>query len=307
MLTPIAGGMINRVYRVEAGEKLYVLKEYTRTSVSVERLARLALAQDLTRRQGVLVPTLLQGEDGKTFAQVDGLFFTLAEYVPGRHYEYGCLPANAARNMGAALARVLSALEEMPSDQPEPLPAREWIEGQLRSLLKIGSQRRSDSAFDDAACLILEQKLRDLEQVASPLATHNSQWIHGDYQWSNVLFGNDDHVVAIFDFDNLRYTYRARDVMRCLELSFPLNTDPALSFFEGYASVSGITPREVLEYMEYWRYISTFRVWPIDARYLDPEHYQARWDEFIQFHEPPSSSYWNRLTHELVDIAARYQ
>ncbi len=132
--------------------------------------------------------------------------------------------------------------------------------------------------------------------------TFTLQWTHGDYEWRNVLFDDDDNVAAVVDFDNAVYYGVERDVMRCIALSFP-NLEPETDdFFAGYAVVRRLRPEDARHLVECYRYLSTFRVWPISERYLHPERYQAQWDALIQ---PFVAWDWDRLADRLAEVAAK--
>ena len=129
------------------------------------------------------------------------------------------------------------------------------------------------------------------------------QWTHGDYEWRNVLFNEEDEVVAVLDFDNLVYYGRERDVMRCIALTFPAGAPEAAAFFAGYATESGLTADEARNYVDTYRYFSTFRTWPISARYLEPANYQPRWDDLIKA-GPEISWQWDDLADRFAAVAA---
>lgn len=194
----------------------------------------------------------------------------------------------------------------MPEGTLTTVPSPEWIEDHLLSVLAIGEGRRAHDALDEVACRVLEQKLRLLKELTVP-APLISKWTHGDYEWRNVLFNDRDEVVGIIDFDNVRFDNVrfdnvARDIMRCIALSFLAGSKEGFAFFEGYASASQVTPAEAHEYVNFYRHISTFRTWPISVRYLEPEKYFSRWDELIQ---PLPEWDWEEAAQRFADIAAR--
>ncbi len=129
------------------------------------------------------------------------------------------------------------------------------------------------------------------------------QWTHGDYEWRNVIFDEQDEVVAVLDFDNLVCYGRERDVMRCLALSFETGSHDADAYLGGYASASRLTADEARNYVEAYRYFSTFRTWPISVRYLEPENYQSRWDELIR-PGPETTWRWDEMSDRFAVIAA---
>ena len=278
-----------------------MLKEYTNSALESERMQLVCDAQEIARQQGLPVPRVVRTKDGRSFTQRNGVFFSLSEHIEGRIFPPGQMPKRAAARMGEVLAPLHRALQNLPEGTSTTVPSPDWIEEHLLSLLAIGDGRRAHNALDEVACTVLEQKLRLLKELTVP-APYISQWTHGDYEWRNVLFNNRDEVVGIIDFDDLLFGNASRDITRCVVLSFPAGSEEAIAFFEGYASSSQVTSAEAHDYVTFYRYTSTFKTWPMSVRYLEPEKYFSRWDEFLQ---PLPEWDWEQLAHSFADIAAR--
>ncbi|HLF78449.1 MAG TPA: phosphotransferase [Dehalococcoidia bacterium] len=302
-VTQMSGGAINTVYRVESTQGVFALKEYSGVPMDAERLGRVCEAMALARDAGLPVPRIVQTRDGLPFALHDGRLYVLTEFVDGRTYPAGTMPERAARNLGAVHARLLDALAGLGEVPVVNLPGLEW-EDHLTRLLAIAVERRHESPVDEVACLMLEQKLRIFRAWQGPPPHVRAQWTHGDVQWRNVLFDEHDEVIAIFDFDNLRAADPGRDVLRCFTLGFPHGSPESLVYFEGYASAARITPEEAQRYVHVYHYMSA-QVWPVDVRYLQPELYQARWDQFIEPRPLAWETGWDRLAEQLASIAER--
>jgi Ser/Thr protein kinase RdoA (MazF antagonist) len=211
----------------------------------------------------------------------------------------------AAFYMGEVHAHLLDALETLSGTEPIEVPGLDELRNRLETLHRLARKRRDDTPVDEEACLMLEQKLRMLDAWDGAVPRLPWQWTHGDYTWRNLLFDDSDRIVAIVDFDNLRHMPRARDVMRCFTLSFPHGSAQARSYFRGYASVAKPSGQEVTDYVQFYRYLSIYGVWPADARYLTTEAYQSRWDEFMTPRPREWETGWDRLADELAEIAAR--
>jgi Ser/Thr protein kinase RdoA (MazF antagonist) len=267
-LEPLDGGTINRVWRVDTPDASFVLKEYRPGFPELSRLHQALTVQTAAAAQGLPVPRLLPNLGGETITAAHDHAFTLSEYVPGRLFEPNAIPPAAARRMGEVLGRLHEALLlTLPAGEQPEMPSVEAIEEQLRSLLAIAGSRRHDPV-DAIAEGALQAKL-DLLATIESVPRCGSQWTHGDYEWRNVLFDDNDEVAAIIDFDNAIYHPPERDVMRCIALSFPGLPLEVDDFFAGYASVRQVRPGDVPHYVELYRYLSTFRVWP-DQRALPP-------------------------------------
>lgn len=304
VVKPLDGaGTINRVYRVSSNRGEFVLKEYSGLIMAPERLTTVCDAMVLVRDEGLPVPLIVPTADGSPFAMHDGRLFVLTELIEGHTYSTGSMPEHAARNLGVIHARLLDALAGLGEAPAQKLPGPEW-ESHLERVLEIASQRRYETPVDEAACLEVEQKLRIFRAWQGPPPEVHASWTHGDFTWRNVLFDENDEVIAIFDFDNLRPADRGREVLRCFTLGFPFGAPEALAYFEAYASAAGITPEEARRYVHVYHYMSA-QVWPVDVRYLQPELYQARWDQFIGPRPLAWETGWDSLADELAAVIAR--
>ena len=109
-VTPLQGGTINQVYRVESASGVFVLKQYAHSTLDRDGLERVVAAQELARKAGLPVPETVPTPAGQAFVQKDGHFYVLSRFVEGRLYPPGTMPSRAARRMGEMHARLLDAL-----------------------------------------------------------------------------------------------------------------------------------------------------------------------------------------------------
>jgi homoserine kinase type II len=295
--TPLTGGVINEVWRIEDSDLAFVLKQYA--ALDITRVRQSIAVQQAAQSQGVPVPTIVPNRFGQPVTVVDGRAHVLSPFMAGKLYEPGAIPEAASRHMGEVLGHLHAALTEMKPGRTPSLPSPSEIEAQLRSLLAI-SLSRKDDPIDEIAAGILEAKL-DLLSGIDRVPALEAQWTHGDFEWRNVLFDDAEQVAAVIDFDDAAYYHPARDVMRCIALSFPALEPGVDEYFAGYTSVRHLTTDEARDYVEFYRYISTFRVWPIIARYRQQEYYKPEWSALIQ---PLIAWDWDLLAHRLSDVAA---
>jgi Ser/Thr protein kinase RdoA (MazF antagonist) len=297
----LTGGTINDVFRVDSAQGIFALKQYSMVVQRSLEIERVSHAQEVARTCGLPVPRVISATDGRGSVAVNGLAFTLNEFVHGRTFAVDAMPVNAARRMGVMLAKIQAALAELPPEQVLDLLSLDQIRVHLEELLGLAEARRHHDPVDERAYLLIRQKLALLETLDS-VPTYERGWTHGDYQRTNVLFNDRDEVAGIIDFDALSYFSPARDAMRCIILSFPSLRPNAFAFFEGYASAKGLSPDEARGYVDFYRYISTYRVWPASTRYLDPDGYNPRWDALI---EPEPEWDWAMLSEQFAEIATR--
>jgi Ser/Thr protein kinase RdoA (MazF antagonist) len=284
-IEPFALGVVNRNYRVRTGAGDFALKQYS--DVSRDSAQRSAAVQERVRAAGLPAPAILPNRDGDLATVTEAGTFVLMALAPGHHLEGRTMGARPARAMGATLGRLDRVLAEMEAVPPMKLPDREAALARLERLLRAAEAHRSRSPVDEAACLILRQKIDRLSafDVSMLPAELPAQWVHGDYQATNVLFSPEDEVTAVLDFDNLRRLHRGLDFMRTVEVTF---TDGRLlpvayDFLAGYLPEVDADEAEVAMYAHAGAYQRLTRDWPVGARYEEPERYDPRWDRFIVY------------------------
>jgi Ser/Thr protein kinase RdoA (MazF antagonist) len=303
-VSPLRGGTINAVYKIEtANGESRVLKRYRSPGPSASRLQYVCSMQAQLRESGLPVPRILPAPSGELFAEVSGELFVLSEFVTGRRYLTSRATPGASLILGREHARLLDALADYPFDAAESLPDLATIEARLLALLALGTVARGGSSRAEQAYLTVEQRLRMLYAWRGDPPATNPQWIHGDFTLRNVLF-EDDEVRGIVDFDNLRVSDRAHDVMRCFTLSFSNDSPGAMEYFRGYARASGIDAEDARRYVSIYHYISLLGVWPADVLFENPQHYRSRWDQFLRPRSLSWENGWDVLAARLADLAA---
>jgi Ser/Thr protein kinase RdoA (MazF antagonist) len=303
-LRPLEGGAVNQNVLVEAGGARYVLKRYASASYTRSEIERSVRAQVELGQAGLPVAPVVLNRFGESITEADGASYVLHGYIAGRHHARGQLPLAAAASMGRVHGQMMQALGVWPATS-YTLPS---VEDSVRKLERIlALAERGTGTLDQTAVAVLRHKIGAVGRLApivAGVATLGAQWVHGDYQETNVLFNEADQVVAVLDFDNLRCRPRGYDVMRAFALCFPGALEQAYAYFAGYVDAFRPSVEEVSLYAPLWAYVSATKVWPIDVRYLEPSAYQERWDRFIQ---PPSSWWeenWAAVSERLVAIAA---
>jgi Ser/Thr protein kinase RdoA (MazF antagonist) len=295
-LTPLTGGKINSVWRVDSAIAPHVLKRYD--SRNAEQVRRSLEVQARASEGGVPIASVRLNSEGDQVTQVGETQFVLSEYVAGRIDAPDEMPPDAARRMGEMLGRLHASLMKLPPGVVQAFPKRRNIEGTLRLLLTMTEARRPNPV-DERAAQNLRAKLDLLSRLdADPPI--EGQWCHGDYAWRNVIFDATDTVAAVIDFDDARYASAGHEVMRCIALSFPSLGPEVDDFFAAYAGTRGLTPEAARGFVESYRYSSSIAVWPMTLRYLNPKQYEQRWDDLIQ---PFLSWDWGAMSERLTGLA----
>lgn len=294
-LVPTELGAINDNFFVECGRGRYVLKRYRPEHNPPDRIRKVCRVQASLRTRGVPVPEFIANTAGQVVTEIDGNCYVLAVRAPGRHCERGRVPLAAALSLGRTLGRIVALLAAGEVAEPYTMPPPSAARATARQLLSEAEARTEP--VDAVAREVLRHKLTALERLAPHyprIADLPAQWVHGDYQLTNVLFDEAGAVTAVLDFDNLRCRPRGLEFMRALDLCFDRRpgelTVEALAFFHGYAEIVRPSPDEVSLYPLMRAYVDACAGWPLSTRYLEPEAYQPRWDRYIK----PPTDWWER-------------
>ncbi|HXH23415.1 MAG TPA: phosphotransferase [Dehalococcoidia bacterium] len=114
-ISPLPGGMVNLSFRVDAPEGAFALKWYRpwlRES-RPERLRFVCETQAAVHQAGVPAPAIVPDLEGDLFVETGAGAFVLSDFVEGRQFPRGRMPAACAEAMGAELHRLFEALSEI--------------------------------------------------------------------------------------------------------------------------------------------------------------------------------------------------
>jgi homoserine kinase type II len=303
-LSPLQGGALNAGYRLEAADGDYHLKCYDGRLYRTDHIRRSLEAQEHVGRSGVPVPAVRPNIRGDAITDVPRVgSMVLSRFIRGFHHRRGAIPDTAAGAMGRTLGTLHHILARFDEPRPYAVPPPTEAQARLEGVLRKAERRRGRSAVDDTCCRVLRSKLDTLHRygwLADRFPPLPAQATHGDYQETNVLFGDNDRVVGVLDFDNVRFTPRVVEVSRALSLDF-LPDDRLLpeadAFLAAYHDTGWLTVPEAAVLAPLRLYLSCTSAWPIEPRYEDPDAYQPRWDRFIR--EP--SDWWERHADELTE------
>ncbi len=98
-MTPLSGGTINRVWRVEAEQGSYVLKQYVEP-YGVAQVRQSIVVHQAAFAQGLPVPEVIPNAGSDVVTEAEGGIYVLSRFVPGRLYEPGCIPATRGTSHG---------------------------------------------------------------------------------------------------------------------------------------------------------------------------------------------------------------
>lgn len=298
-LTRTAEGVLNETYLVATDQGRFFCKRYVPKLYQRDQIQRATLTQARLSAVGLPVPAPLLNREGRCVTETEGGSFVVMPWVEGRSHPRGAIPPTAAVSMGHELGQLHRELAKI-----DPIAHRMSTPAVMHAKLTalLDAAERGTDALDALATEALRRKLVNIERLAPMYPAFvdlPGQWIHGDYQETNILFDSTDRIVGIVDFDALRCRPRGNEVMRALSICFAPWAPEAFAFFGAYASVVMPSPTEVGLYAALGAYSRAIGTWPFQERYTEPEVYQSRWDRFLR----PPNDWWeetDRLTENLL-------
>lgn len=240
----------------------FLLKRRSLERIPMQRVHFMHRVEDLLFRAGFPLARLIATRTGSSFVQIRDFFYEMFEFVPGQPFQH---TVSETRESGVLLAKFHQITQKVSPSAAESAPRGDYhdstaVRGGFHA---IGSRLRSHDSFsgDEAELAGLVQFLiefydRAAERVnAAGFADWPMQLVHADWHPGNLLF-RQMHVLAVIDYDALRYSRRATDAANgALQFSILAGGDPATwpdqldepryrAFLEGYQSVEALSPAE---------------------------------------------------------------
>jgi Ser/Thr protein kinase RdoA (MazF antagonist) len=213
----------------------FLLKRRSVSSARPDRVQFVHRVQSHLIAAGFPVAKLVPSRDaGPTLVQIRDHLYELFEFIAGQPYQRTTAETYDA---GATLARFHQATGNFAASSALPTPRGDYHDaaGVRTGLGTIGSTLSSHDSFtgDEAELasliqFVLERYDRAAEAInAAGWLTWPERIIHSDWHPGNLLFRNQK-VVAVVDFDSVRYSRRAVDVANgALQFSILAGGDPA--------------------------------------------------------------------------------
>lgn len=263
----------------ETDRGMKILKEY---QAPVSKLGLMdVLLRNVAEKAKVNVDTLVADKEGK-FVSYDreGMGYVVKDYYEGRE----CLSKDSA-DLKLAMSSLALLHEELfyPEEtMPEGLHRFDLeadVARQNRGLKKIrtfirsrGRKTEFELALLDAYTIFLDKAVKVEERIQGEDFTglyndieNKKQFAHGDFQYHNILFGNEK--AAIINFEKCQWDSRVRDVALFLRKTLEkADWDVVLGslLLEEYESINPLSDSEKrqlfyrLAYPEKFRKIANF-------------------------------------------------
>ena len=283
----------------------YVLRRHRSTDVS--RLRWEALVIEHVRQRGVSAPGLVPARDGRIVVERSDGLWSLFERADGSHIRRGEMGEDAAHRMGASLADVHVALEDLPAGRSAP--ALSSTEAAVRESVRLLDAAVEAVDDDVAAARATRSWLRGFAAwhgrtgaCAAPVRTA-TQVVHGDFQDTNVLFIGDQ-VAAVVDWEKAEARMAVEEILRAMHLSFDLEPRLCGAFVAGYRSRCGLSIEELDVGARLYGFERDRSTWILEELHLrGNERVRSTVEtmtDFVPFHER-----WADVRTALVEQAVR--
>ena len=243
-VTRIEQGLVNRHWRLDLGDRRYVLRRYHPRRTG-EAIAWEQWLVDFAAKLGWPVAKPVAAGDGSTLVEHGGWYWAVAPFLEGTPFA-GTSRA-AFERQGETLAELHDNLEGLGGGQ-RPGFGPTW---DLDVWVGLWGAASFDSLVDELSAvrpelaeLVRRERARNVSELMDggveqlPLLP-----IHGDFQRFNLLW-NDDRITGIVDFDFCRRDALIADLAPLLVPFMPLEPGQAAALLAGYQAVRPLTERE---------------------------------------------------------------
>lgn len=282
-ITPVAGGWLNRKWKVTAGERELLVKQFSNERCGREKLEFIESAlqrQIILEKHGVPCPFIWQC-GGRAIRLLDHeTAYMVMDFRPGWAEGPGTVTLPQMRSLGSACGLMHKVFSQLPAEGVEGYP----IHGQqvMDSLWANFHARRQECS----TCGPVEYRMAVLAQepILKQLSTGFFDRLpkgiaHEDFSPDNILFGAD-YVSAILDFDRNRYSFLWHDIGRAM-LSLALKDNRMdlqriSAFVEGYSQYITLTLPDVADALRL--------AWCIEAPWwIRPERFRENTEKVVRF------------------------
>lgn len=272
VVSEVAGGATNRVYKVEGAHGAAFLRHYKRPDAVMVAREHGVIRQ--ARMGGVPAAPPLAARDGRTVVERHGEVYALYEPAAGAQLAPGSLTLEHAHAAGGMLARLHDALRSLPDVGYtrwrlawDGVAWCERLSGVERALLARGLRDETDgwalervraqrAWLGDVAC-------RHEYEPSGP-----TQVTHGDYQDANLFF-DDSGVSGVIDWELAAFMPPAFELARAASFMFRLERARTHAFVASYREQRPLSDDELADGARAWGAFADHHVWPVEEVYLN--------------------------------------
>ena len=252
--TPVAGGWLNRKWKVETGSGTFLVKQFSHSRydrTGLDQIHHALQRQRVLEAEGFPCPRIVPCRQDAVRRVDDETTYMVMTFCAGGIERHDTISATQMHSLGKACGAMHLAFSRLPvaGVKGYPLCGQRLID----SLWAYHRTHAGQMAKD--APIAYRQTIQAQEAV---LRTLCAEWLdrlpmgiaHEDFSADNMLF-HPEGVSAILDFDRNQYSWLWHDIGRAL-LSFSwtgerLDADKVAAFRAGYATCLPLSHQDVVE------------------------------------------------------------
>lgn len=304
----VTAGSMSHNYILIADQTQYFLKQHRDDDLAI--LKKINLAEQFFSNHQIPVILPLADNEANKFILYENKYYSLYPYIKAKQYSRAELPESTIPSLATTLAKmhligqgqILTGFEVTPPSKPDLSKLDNF--NQIENIIR---QQNQLSDFDKLALesLALKKKLATEFLNQPPATLPADTLIHGDYQEANIFFDEHGQVSHIFDFEKVRYSARAYEIVRAIEYIFlnngytPQYIDRARLFLTKYQEIYPIDQQEIA--IAYRRHFLS----AIFTDWIERDHYilnNHRVDQFLPFQLQSINYLHQNFDKHLADI-----
>lgn len=272
VVSEVAGGATNRVYKVEGAHGTAFLRGYKRPDPLLVAREHGVIRQ--ARAGGVPAAAPIATRAGRTVVERHGAVYALFELAAGAQLATGSLTLEHARAAGRMLGRLHHALASL-EDVGYTRWRLDWDGAAWCERLDVVERAiLARASLGETDRWALERVRAQRAWLADPACIQRyeprvpAQLTHGDYQDANLFF-DDGGVSGVIDWEQAAFMPRAYELARAASFMFRLEPERTRAFVAAYREQHALGDDELADGARAWGTFSDHHVWPIEEVYLN--------------------------------------
>ncbi len=286
--TVVPGGLVHPAWRLTVPGGAWFAKWYRGTAWGRPQLVPVLMAQTTAADAGLPAPRPFADLAGHPLSPWRDGLLVCSEYLTGVTLPPQQINDALATAVGAALGRLHRALAALPAEQPW-IPNAVVVATRCQDLLALAEGWRNPTAGDRLAVESLQYRLNALKATGIDARGYDGcswQVCHGDYFPANLLF-DGGQLTGIVDFDFAGPRWRTLELARAaVETAWLPDGGIAPGIYKavlaGYQSTNPLSSAERAAGPRLWWEYLLHSVYPLPARYTDPDNLPRRWEDLLR-------------------------
>jgi len=253
-VTPIAGGWLNKLWKIDTENSKLIVKQYSNKRFSRNQINSIESAlqrQLILGKDGVICPYIYQYDNKVIRILNDETMYMVMDYCLGNNETNKTISTTQMQSLGSECALMHKAFSKLQENTIKgfPIDSRQIINSLWDNYNNHKKNISLDMPLEYQQAVIAQEPI--LSQLKEDFFDKIPKGItHEDFTPDNILFDKNG-VVAIIDFDRNCYSFVWHDIGRAI-LSFALNDNQLdikriNAFIKGYSQHLPLTLSNVVD------------------------------------------------------------